>query len=192
MIYLWEKPRNCPNKLIAEYDRALSPDRFLFRRGTFIAQDQLAQKAIFHHDMSVVKLEGFDCIPNNSASPLVNERIVDILKELCPKDIQLIDAEVHCKDGILTNYKLLNITTTVVGLDHDKSVYKTDGTAISSISYGTYKMGCMDEHHIARDEEWKGNILVTESIKSAFEQKKIKGHEFVTPEDYYTSIYGHP
>ncbi|MBA2653273.1 MAG: hypothetical protein H0U73_13565 [Tatlockia sp.] len=33
MIYLWEVPENKINKVIDEYDRACSPDRFLLRAG---------------------------------------------------------------------------------------------------------------------------------------------------------------
>lgn len=54
--------------------------------------------------------------------------------------------------------------------------------------YLTYKPGCMKNHKLARDEEYLGNILITEEIKEAFEKEKVKGAWLVRPEDYYSQI----
>ncbi|CAM4456490.1 MAG: hypothetical protein LEGION0403_FIIPPAGN_02774 [Legionella sp.] len=208
MIYLWETPE-CPNKHIAEYDRDLSPDRFLLMKGNRLSETEfgccyvcvrsslidlmddffvrtvlrynsmsayiftaeemfcfsggiakkiniglekikklklklaltnddtdkefkalsdeqldaicamiehpkLSRIPIFHltTTASMIKKK-YDCIPNNSASKLVNQKIIDILMKLAPGDVQFFDAEVHCKDGILTDYKLLNLTNKI-------------------------------------------------------------------------------
>ncbi|MDP3269972.1 MAG: hypothetical protein Q8M40_13120 [Legionella sp.] len=116
MIYLWEDPKNCTNKMIAVYERDISPDRFLFLRGTPVEQEKIIKSAVFIHMMVKDKIRSYDCIPNNSASPLVNQRIIDLLLEFAPDDVQLIDAEIHCKDGVLTHYKLLNVISTFIGL----------------------------------------------------------------------------
>ena len=133
----------------------------------------------------------FDCIPNISGSPLVNQKIIDILLKLAPEEVQFFDAEVKCKDGILTDYKLLNATSKIIGIDHDKSIYTMiEGApdAILGFKYLTYKPECMRNHHLARDEEYLGNLLVTNEIKLAFEQEKIKGIGFTKPEDYYRPL----
>ncbi len=191
MIYLWEMPKNCTNKLIAEYDREKSPDRFLFLDGVRVAREKVSKKLIFEHEMLKDKIIGYDCIPNNSSSPLVNQKIVDLLLQLAPDDVQFFDAEVHCKDGFLTGYKLLNVTSTFIGIDHEKSIYTTlAGMAgIFGFKYLTYKPGCMGNHKIARDKEYLGNLLVTEEIKKAFEKEKIKGIWFIRAEDLYASLY---
>ncbi|WP_131777833.1 imm11 family protein [Legionella fairfieldensis] len=188
MIYLWEKPENCTNKLIAEYDREHSPDRFLFRRAIHVESEQLDKKIIFVHEMLQEKISSYDCIPNNSASPLVNQKIVDLLLELAPADVQFFDTEVHCKNGVLTNYKLLNVTSTIVGIDHEKSIYTkmSQIDAIAGFRYLTYRPGSMGNHKIARDKEYLGNLLVTEEIKQAFEKEKIKGIWFARPEEWYS------
>ena len=137
------------------------------------------------------KISRYDCIPNNSNSPLVNQRIVDILMEHAPAEVQFFDAEVHCKDGVLTHYKLLNVTATFVGIDHEQSIYtKLEGTdVLMEIRKLVYKTGCMGAHHIARDKECFTNILVSETIKQLFEQEKIRGVWFVTPEELYAVLY---
>ncbi|WP_028389484.1 imm11 family protein [Legionella fairfieldensis] len=191
MIYLWQKPKNCTNKLIAEYDREHSPDRFLFLDGVRLANKKVDKKIIFVHEMLQEKISSYDCIPNNSSSPLVNQKIVDLLLELAPADVQFFDTEVHCKDGILINYKLLNVTSTIVGIDREKSIYNLiAGTdAIDTFRYLTYKPGCMGAHKIARDEEYTNHLLVSEGIKIAFEKEKIKGIWFIRAEDLYASLY---
>ena len=57
--------------------------------------------------------------------------------------------------------------------------------AISSFDYLTYKADCMGEHYLARDEEYKGNLLVSDKIKSIFDKECISGLWLVRPEDYY-------
>jgi hypothetical protein len=187
MIYLWEKPEYCPQRIIAEYNRELSVDRFLFRRGAKLAPEQADGKIIFEIEITKAEISKYDCIPNNSASPLVNQKIVDILLKLTPDDVQFFDTEAQCKDGVLTNYQLLNITHTITGIDHKKSVYSIlkDTGGISNINYLTYKPGCMGNHKLARDEEYKGNLLVTEEVKQVFKKEKITGIWFATPEEWY-------
>ncbi len=188
MLYLWVKPEYCPNKLIASYNRELSPDRFLFRRGIKLTSEQVNTKLVFELNVTQATITSkFDCIPNNSASPLVNQKIVDLLLKLAPDEVQFFDAEVRCKDGVLTDYKLLNATHTIVGIDHEKSIFEMMKTtdAILGFKYLTYKPGCMGSLKLARDEEYKGNFLVTEEIKQAFEKEKIKGIWFATPEEWY-------
>lgn len=133
----------------------------------------------------------YDCIPNNSASPLVNQKVIKTLLKVAPDDVQFFDVEIQCKDRLLTNYKLLNVTHKIIGIDHEKSEYKKmEGTDVMlRIKYLTYKHGCMGKYKLARDGESLGHLLVTEEIKSLFEKEKIKGCRFVTPEVYYGNQY---
>ena len=188
MIYLWVKPKSCPQKLIAEYNRKLSIDRFLFTDGICLTLSQIDKPIIFQHKMKEADISKYDCIPNNSSSPLVNQRIVDLLLKLAPDDVQFFDAEVRCMDGILTGYKLLNVTSTFVGIDREKSIcqmMKNSPTSILGFRYLTYKPGCMGNHKVARDKEYLGNLLVSEEVKQLFEKEKIKGIWFARPEEWF-------
>src|SRR3990167_10596481 len=140
MIYLWEKFQHCPTKLIAVYNKELSTDRFLFLDGIKLATEQVNKKLIFELEITQAQIVKYDCIPNNCASPLVNQKIVDILLSLAPNEVQFFDAEVRCKDGILTGYKLLNATCKIIGIDHEKSICKMMKTvdAIRGFKYLTY------------------------------------------------------
>jgi len=131
----------------------------------------------------------YDSIPNMTDAPLVNQKVVELLMKLAPDEVQFLDAEVHCKDGILTNYKLLNVTRNFVGIDREKSIYSMmlpyAPDKILGFKYLTYKAGCMGTLKLARDEEYLGNLLVTEQVKQAFEKEKIKGCRFIRPEEFY-------
>lgn len=181
----------CAQKFIADYNRELSPDRFLFRKGINLLSDQVNIKPVFELKVTRAEIIQYDCIPNISASPLVNQKIVDILLKLAPDDVQFFDAEVKCKDGILTDYKLLNATSKIKGIDRNKSIctmMKQAPDAILGFKYLTYKPGCMGSHKLARDEEYLGNFLVIDEVKQALEKEKIKGVWFVRPEDYYRPL----
>lgn len=159
---------------------------------TILGQSLLSRTPIFHVDVTSTMIQKkYDCIPNNSGSPLVNQKVIKVLLQVAPNDVQFFDADVRCKDEILTNYKLLNITRKITGIDHEKSIYTKMKTvdAILGFKYLTYKPGCMGNYKLARDEEYLGNILLTEEIKKAFEHEQIKGQCFVTPEEYYLEEY---
>ena len=158
----------------------------------FVAYPQFSRIPLFNLSVTKDVIEKkYDCIHNNSASPLVNQKIIDILLQLAPDDVQFFDAEVKCKDGILTNYKLLNATSKIKGIDRNKSIctmMKQAPDAILGFKYLTYKPGCMGSHKLARDEEYLGNFLVIDEVKQALEKEKIKGVWFVRPEDYYRPL----
>lgn len=95
-----------------------------------------------------------------------------------------------CTDGELEGYSFLNATHLIKGIDHEKSIYtKMKSTdAISGFHYLTYKNSCMGEYNLTRDQEYRGNLLVSEEIKLAFDKKKISGVWLVRPEDFYRPI----
>ena len=87
----------------------------------------------------------------------------------------------------VTDYKALNITHLIKGIDHQKSEYTKmlQADAILGFKSLTYIPGCMGKHKLARDEEYKSHLLVTEEIKQAFSEANIAGVRLVRPEDYY-------
>lgn len=191
MLYLWTLPENCPNKFIAVYDRETSPNRFLFKRGIKLVGEEANKRITFHVKIRKNEISKYDCIPNNANSPLIDQKIVDVLCKIAPDEIQFFDTDIQCKDGILTDYKLLNIIHNIKGIDHEKSIYTTMApldSAILGFKYITYKSGCMGAHKLARDEEYSSHLLVTEEVKQAFEKAKITGVNFVRPEEFYRPL----
>ena len=191
MYYLWHDC-DCPNKLMLEYDKNISPDRFIFFRSNEIKPEQVRQKIVFKAKVSKKLISQFDCAPNNSGSPLVNQKVAALLLRLAPDEVQFFEADIYCTDGILQGYQLLNCTRKFIGVDYEKSKYRTilpDDDDIGSFKRLSFKPGSMGSLHIARMEEFSSHIVVNEEIKQAFASAKFKGVDLDTPEDYYGSIY---
>jgi len=189
MIYLWEAVQeNYPNKLMGRYDRDSSPDRFLLEEGRSLKAGEFNKPAIIIFRSTKKNMSKYDCLPNSSLIPLVNQRIRKILEDLAPNDVQFLDAKVMCADGELEGYQLLNATHTIVGIDFEKSKYNKipmpDDSFIYSWKYLTYKPGCMGVHHIARDQEYIGNLLVSETVKRIFDKEHIIAG-LIRPEEFY-------
>jgi hypothetical protein len=193
MLYLWVSSETWSNKNTVIYAKENSTNRFLFTVGDRLPPEIVSTKLFYEAEVSRDKLQSFDYIVNTGYFPLVSQKVADLLNALVPDEVQFVDTEIRCKDGILTNYKGVNVTHKIKGMDRENSIYTTAKIKeeyISSIQYLTYLPGCMGQYSIARDEESSSNLIVTEKIKLAFENAKItKGINFVRPEDYYR-LYG--
>lgn len=175
-------------------DPKILSDAQLANLREFVPYPQFRRIPLFSLPVTTSEIEKkYDCIHNNSGSPLINQKIIDILHKIAPDDVQFLDTEIHCKDGVLKNYKLLNFTKKVIGIDRENSVLtmmKQAPDLISGFRYLTYKPSCMGNHKLARDAEYSAHILMTEEVKNAFEKEKIKGVWCVTPEEYCHLLYG--
>jgi hypothetical protein len=190
MIYLWNEPKKTLNRDIGEYDRACSPDRFLLRQGRPLNKEEFSLVAKVEFEIPKTRVLQFDCLPNNSSIPLINGRIKDILNAVAPGEVQFFPAKLICKDGELNGYYFLNATHTFKGIDHEKTHFVRLGNTelIIDFNYLTYKKGCMGSLNVARDEEYLGNLLVSNKIKAIFYQERITGVWLVRPEDYFKPI----
>ncbi len=184
-------PADYKFKQKAKYSHDLSVDMFIFRKGKYVTQQEIDKSIIFDIKTTMQETLKFDQIINDSTCLLVNQRTVDILNKLIPEEIQFFETEIRCKDGVLTNYKLVNITQEVEGVDHEKSLYDKmiNADAISGFMRLKLIKNCMNGYKVARLAEFHGHMLATEEIKQAFEAARVTGLRFVTPEDYYAAIY---
>ncbi|MES2204908.1 MAG: DUF1629 domain-containing protein [Pseudomonadota bacterium] len=192
MIYLIENPTDYKFKQRATYDHDSSVDMFIFWKGKYISRNQVDKTILFNLKITMQEVLNFDEIINDSNCLLASKKVVSILSKLVPEEVQFFDAKIKCKDGILTDYKLINITQTVQGIDYEKSIYNWIGDqadGIISLKRLVLKNDCMNGYKIARLEEFHGHMLATEEIKQAFEFARVTSLRFVTPEDYYSSIY---
>jgi len=191
MIYLIEAPIDFKFKQTAKYNHDSSVDMFIFRKGKYVSKNEINKPIVFDLKIAVQEAMNFDQIINDSTCLLVNQRTADILNRSVSDEVQFFDTEIRCKDGVLTNYKLVNITQEVKGVDYEKSLYDKmiNVDAISGFMRLKLINHCMNGYKIARLAEFHGHILATEEIKQAFEAARVTGLRFVTPEDYYATIY---
>lgn len=168
MIYIWKIRDDYPESLIGEYDRERGPDRFSYKQGKKL--DELpASPPRFQFDANSKSIRALDDLVNNAMVPLVSSGVAAILARTCPDEVQLVPAEIICKDGAVDGYSIVVVTNRVLGLDHAMSKYKCiPGTkAIMRFEAAVYKENCLGALNVARDEEYLSNILVSERLRNA-------------------------
>lgn len=168
VIYIWKICDDYPDSLIGEYDRDRGPDRFSYKQGKGL--DAVPASAPrFRFNASINAIISMNDLANNAMVPLVSSRVAAILSESCPNEVQLIPAEVVCKDGVIDGYSILVVTNRVHGLDHAKSKYKCmpGMKAIMRFESAVYKDDCLGSLSLARDGEYLSNLLVSERLREA-------------------------
>ncbi|MDP9975350.1 hypothetical protein J2W39_006640 [Variovorax paradoxus] len=182
MTFLWRIPETSLDGRIGTYSRLNALDRFELRKGRPIEVNGAMPTVRF--DGQTRDLMAFDCL-SNTAAPLVSQRVVQALRDTCAQDVQLVPARIEAADGSLDGWSLLNVTATVRAVNHKKSVYTmVPGTqAIMSFRHLEYLEGCLGEHQLARDAEYLGHLLVSDSLAQALSD--FAGVSFERPEDVY-------
>ncbi len=177
-LWIWRGDDEFPEKWIGVYDKVKSPDRFLFRAGKEL--ESIGLKPRIHFEATTKQLLQWDVLPNNSASPIVNSKVVQILNEICEESVQFFDIEITTLDGIINEYKLLNITKTVSCINHNKSKYSF--VAGTNHIMGFQKLVCrLDEitaNLLAREVEYKSHKLIADNVYESLNSNNIRGVGF--------------
>ena len=185
MIYLWRVVSDeCPEKFIGEYDRKISPDRFLLKQGRVLSASEF-NVPVVRFNISMSKAKNLDVLSSNAMVPLVSSRLANYLMEISPHDVQLIPTIIEAKDGEIEGYKFVNILHKVMGID--KSVSKidymvNDPAYIRGFRYLKYLEGSMGEHFFARDAEYSSNLLVAEKAVNCLRKERFTGLALHDPE----------
>ena len=183
MVYLWKIPDEYPEKLIGEYDRDKSPDRFIYKKGEILSSE--LAKPVIKFDASARELRELDDLANNAMVPVISERLAAVLWKTVPEDIQLIDVIIKAKDGELEGYKILNVICKVVGIDKEQSKFTLiPGTdQIMSFRSLKYRDDCLKGHHLARDAEYSSNLIVSQELAQRLMGMKLIGVGLYLPEN---------
>jgi hypothetical protein len=183
MVYLWKIPNEYPEKLIGEYDRANSPDRFMFKKGELLPED--IGTPILKFDASIAELKELDDLANTAMVPVISDRLARVLVDIAPSDIQLIDVSVNATDGNIEDYKLLNIVNKVIGIDKSQSEFTLvpGSDQIMSFRFLKYKDDCLGRCVLARDAEYSSNLLVSQSLAEKLLEMKVAGVGLYLPEN---------
>jgi hypothetical protein len=181
MEYLWMIPDDYPADLIGTYDRSSSPDRFLLKQGK-----PLHPVADVHvrFDAKAADLQELDDLAINAMVPLVSARVAEVLVRMATEQVQLIPAKITASDGELADYCIVVATKLIQGIDHDSSQYDcVPGTSsIMGFTKLRYKHGCLGDLHIARDQEYLSNLLVSDALRNELESLDPRGIGLYDPE----------
>lgn len=178
MIYLWGIPDNYVMERIGEYERAISPDRFLFLEGREV--DIPRRPPSFRFASTKSALRQFDVLPNNSGSPLLSSRAFTLLTAKSPSDVQWVPARVSAMDGMVQGYGVLNITSQVDAIDLPLSDFiPVPGTnAIMKVNSVTLTRSALGPSHLARERCYLPYLWVSQDIADMFEREGIQACTF--------------
>jgi hypothetical protein len=182
-MFLWTSPDDYPESLIGTYDRKASPDRFLFKQGRRLEVPDVIPVVRF--DCSTSELRGIDDLVSSAMVPIVSERIQELLRERAGQDVQLVDVHVRTRDGELSGYRIVNVTTLVKTIDHSASEYTLiPGTnAIMGFRKLVVFPDALGQHALARDAEYKSNLMVSDPLGEFLKGLRLGGVGLYRPEE---------
>lgn len=132
-------------------------------------------------DATMKGLKQYDVLFTTAYLHLFSSKSISILHEVCPDQIQAFDTVIECKDGVVDTYKAINILNAIDVSDPEKSKYKyfEDGHPFGYERGGfVIKKEPIEPIHIARDKRSSATILISATLKEAFEKAKIKGCQY--------------
>lgn len=184
MPLIWRIPESYPERAIGEYDRAASPDRFLFQQARRLGK---LPPATIRFDLSADQLRKFDCLAHSGMIPLVSQRVTAVLSRVCPDNVQLFPAVVHAVDAELDGYSLVNATRDVAAVDYaDSSFVPIPGTdAVMKFNRLRHRSGVFDGIHIARERDYHSHLLISESLADELLHMGFTGLQFTHPEEVH-------
>ena len=179
--YELKGPSNYPNSHIGVYLGPLDQHEKVY---DFMGVKELDETYDYHLRFRVETTEKiirkYDSIQiNTPISFLFNQKIISILQELCPDQIQVFDTVIECKDGVITDYKAVNILNEVDVSDPEKSKYEYfDSGKVRWYNKCVFKEDCMKGVHICRDAKFHPKIIVSSTLKEELEKAKVKGCKY--------------
>ncbi len=182
-IFLWKIPLDHPEELMGKYLRSDSPDRFLFLQGKALSES--IGTPVVEFSASARELSRLDDLSNSSRIPLVSPRVAELIQGKCPGDVQFVDTRVVAADRELEGYTILNLVHTVRSIDHGRSeVTLIPGTdSVMSIRKLTCLPDCLRPFALARDEEYRSNVLVREDVRDALVGIGVEGVGLYLPSE---------
>lgn len=176
ILWIWSIPDHYSNKKTGEYIQGSGTDRFVFREGRRLEDSIVSPKVVFECSKKHLK----DVLPNSGFLLLVSKKVVGILEELCPNDIQVFEAEVYAEDQKIPGYYLLNLVHLLEVINKEESEFtKIPGyEAIMKFERIVYRFDELPHHHIVRNRDYKSHVIVSDALKEAFEANNIEGVQF--------------
>ncbi|NQY74855.1 MAG: hypothetical protein HRT90_08855, partial [Candidatus Margulisbacteria bacterium] len=143
------------------------------------------------------ELEQYDVLNLSLTVPFGNQKVIQILEEICPNDFQAFPIKIHTSTGVTDRYSLINISHVIhSALDGNTSIYdlyfnKNDGDENSVMSFDRllFKENCMGDKFLGRIYEDLGRVMVNKKVMDEFQAKHIVGINFEPLEDKINGLY---
>ena len=191
--YIFKKPKNFIRTQIKYNWRKNETDRFIFMR----AQEQDLQKNYnlhFESQLSAEKMAKYDFYPNNSASPVVNKKTLELLAEHCPGEFQAIPAKIGKENKVTKLFEaynldayLINILQLIDCIDLKNCITQprefADPEDIWGIESVKFLASGMQGKNIGRAKHYKVYILFSKKLVEIIRVNKLQGALFVTADE---------
>lgn len=190
--YIWWSAKNYPEKGYLKYNwQERKTDQYIFMRGHPVPQENY--DLILESGFEEERLKKYDLLPGHVVAPIVNQRTIDILSTICPKDFQAFPVIITNSPKIAPyknhDYFLLNITQVVDSVDRENSYIKRGTMGLDHIRKLIFKQNCMGNIHLAREKFFLSLPLVSPTLVNAFKKEKIKGGQFLTDLESYNALF---
>jgi hypothetical protein len=184
--YLLRIDHAFPERAIGRYAKEHNPDRFRFLAGTPV--DVPSSPLRFLFQVCLDELTCWDALPTDANLFLLLPTLGDRLVELAGDDVQLLPATATATDGTITSCCMLNVTSQVHGIDHERSLYvkMKRANAIRSFHRLVLRENFMGTHCVAREAEYLPYILVSSSVRDLLEGSGFRGLQALLPEELRT------
>lgn len=185
--FVWDFPHDTSSRLIMEFcHKEASISSTVFQNGNLIEVKDY--NLTFYSKVSEARLVKLDALPTTLVSPVVNKKIIDILKEICGKDV-FQELPVHIKNDpevkkitpfCNNDYYLINILKSedVIDLQNSMPKYSTKKEFIIGFNKMRFKSECMSGQHLVRAKNFPPMIVASRELGIVFNKAKIKGIEF--------------
>lgn len=157
---------------------------------SFTQKDPKEYDLIFHSEITIDKLKKYDILPNDQSFLLVNQKIKNILIELCPNDVQFFPAVIvpEYPDKMQFenhDYWVLNIARLVDVFNKEESEFKYfDDGDIRGIIKLNFQNEYKESFYIARQSTNKSSIIVSPELVKRFKKEKVTGVKFLKDSEY--------
>ncbi|RXJ98962.1 hypothetical protein CRV02_12250 [Arcobacter sp. CECT 8989] len=170
-MYIWDYFEGYPHKLVGEYDRENSIDRFIFKSGDRL---DLKEKPIVFIEGTKEEILKYDDIENNGGAwlKIVSPKLVSTLEEYAKDDIEFIDVILRTANGDITDYKIVHILNKVEALNEAESIFSYITGSNNSAIRGFRKLRLYDDklkNNIALLSEYSSFILISNVLKEKIE-----------------------
>jgi hypothetical protein len=205
--YFWEMPKTFPSMAVLWFDwKVRRVNGGTFNKGmrlpfdtgnsnqAYTMMDPKDYDLIFKGRVPQEKLLKLDVTyaDMGGVPPVVNQRVVDILTDLCPDSFQAFSVEIRSIPDIEpsyvnTDYFLINITHKVSVVDLEESIFTRHlySPAISGFKKFRFREDATVPMHLARVAEYKEYMIVSPELRSLFRKHRIRGAGFFKDTEIY-------
>lgn len=137
---------------------------------------------VYQVEVTIKSLKQYDILFTSAYLELYSPKAISILEKICPEQIQAFDTTIEYKDGNISDYKAINFLNEVDVSDPQLRTFRylTDNKTIAGYDWGGFviRNQSMEPIHIGREKHSHATIIISATLKEAFEKAKIKGCQY--------------